>query len=364
MTAREIVANIGAGWNLGNTFDARGNETAWVKHVTTKANIQAIADGGFDAIRIPITWTEGTGANAYNYWTINEAWLNRIEEVVQWAYDLGITVIINTHHEDIIHNQLLSNPEMSHYIFTRIWSQIASHYNHQFGERLIFEGHNEPRVIGGMEEWTGGTPQQHQMINRQYQSFVDIVRASGGNNKYRSLMIAPHAASATKKALNGLELPKDSTPDCLILSVHTYSPFDFTFKESSLSQFNPNATRENPGPYGEDWNHHSTPERILHFFDNIQARANELDVPVILGEWGSQDKGNTKYRAAHAKFYVGEAKRRGFATFWWDNNKATGKGELFAIFNREKNTWYFPEIVNAIMEGATSNTYTDKIHTP
>ena len=354
MTAKEIVANIGTGWNLGNTFDARGNETAWVKHVTTKANIQAISEAGFDAIRIPVTWTVGAGANVYNYWTIHEAWLRRIEEVVQWAYDLGMTVIINTHHEDTIHNQLTSNPEMSHYIFTRIWSQIASYFNHQFGNRLLFEGHNEPRIIGEPNEWTGGTPEQHRMINRHYQSFVDIVRASGGNNKTRSLLITPHGASATKIALNGLELPKDPTLDRLILSVHTYSPFDFTFKESPLSQFNPGATKENPGPYGDDWSHHSTPERILHYFDNIQTRADELGIPVILGEWGSQDKDNTKYRAAHAKYYVAEAKRRGWATFWWDNNKASGAGELFAIFNRESNTWHFPEIVDAIMEGAKS----------
>ena len=352
MTAKELVANIGAGWNLGNTFDARGVETAWISHATTQTNIKAIADAGFDAIRIPITWTIGAGASEDNDWTISKAWLSRIEEVIGWAYDLGMTVIINTHHEDIIQNQLISNSEESHYIFTRLWSQIANHFNNQFGERLLFEGHNEPRVIGETDEWTGGTPEQHKVINRQYQAFVDIVRASGGNNKFRSLLITTHAASATKAALDGLELPKDSTPERLILSVHTYSPFEFTFKESSLAQFNPKATKENPGPYSDIWKHHSTPEQILFYFDNIQTRANELGLPVILGEWGSQDKENTKYRAAHAKYYVAEAKRRGWATFWWDNNKATGTGELFGIYNREKNTWYFPEIVDAIMEGA------------
>jgi aryl-phospho-beta-D-glucosidase BglC (GH1 family) len=358
-SARDVVAGITAGWNLGNTFDARtDSETGWISHPTNQGNIRTIAAAGFDAIRIPVTWTVDeqftlNKAAEDNDWTISPRFLNRVEEVVRWAYDEGMTVIINSHHDDAVQLTMLSDPARSDMIHRRIWEQVAGHFNNQFGERLIFAGSNEPRAR--LNDFGEGSPEVHAAINRQHQIFVDTVRASGGNNTYRSLIIMGHAASALEGALEGLSLPNDPTPNRLILAAHTYSPYNFAFRRGSVSNFRPEATRDNSEMHGNPggWWHHDTPERILNYFDQIQTHAQRLNLPVLLTEWGSQDNNNTSARAAHAEYYVREAARRGWRTFWWDNMQTYGGGnEYFGLLDRHTDTWFFPEVVDAIMRGA------------
>ncbi|MCL1881159.1 MAG: glycoside hydrolase family 5 protein [Oscillospiraceae bacterium] len=360
-TAEDVVAGVGAGWNLGNTFDARADsELSWIHHATTQTNIQAISDAGFDAIRIPVTWTVTeppfmNKANPENDWTISIQFLQRVEEVVGWAYELGMTVIINSHHDDAVQLAMVSEPEDSDRIHRRIWEQVAGHFNNQFGERLIFAGSNEPRSDLSDFSSDGGDG-QNEAINRQHQLFVDTVRATGGNNSYRSLIIMPHAASARSGALAGLQLPNDLTPNRLILAAHTYSPWGFSFRGGqNVTNFRPDATHDNSEMHGEPggWWHHDTPERILYYFDYIQEHSERLGLPVLLTEWGSQDKNNTDARALHAEFYVAEARRRGWGTFWWDNMQVYGDdNEFFGLYDRVNNIWFFPEIVEGIMRGA------------
>ena len=369
-TARELVGGIGAGWTLGNTFDAHNLrwlgdnlaaditalETAWLgpgnslANVTTQALIAEVNRAGFNAIRIPVTWTKV--ADPANDWAIRADWLERVEEVVGWAYDLGMHIVLNTHNEyDPVFNQMVSNPEKSRHVLTRIWKQIAGRFNNQFGERLVFNGLDKPRIVGGPNEWTGGTPAQHAAINGLNQVFVDAVRATGGNNAYRVLMLATHAASAANNALNGFALPTDSAPDRLVLSIYTIAPIGFTFRQPGTDT------------WSETGSGYNGPEMIEHYFGNIARRAAELgDVPVILKEWGSQDRANTGYRAAHAEFFVREATARGWPTFWWDNQQTISNGGanegysvLFGLIDRRTHEWHFPEIVDAIMRGAGVN---------
>ncbi|MCL2048554.1 MAG: cellulase family glycosylhydrolase [Defluviitaleaceae bacterium] len=358
ITAAQVVAGIRAGWNLGNTFDARSHsETAWLSNMdnlaTTRANIEAIHAAGFNAIRIPVTWTLDNGstgqkATSANNWTISPAFLNRVETVVRWAYDLGMTVIINSHHEDAIQLIMNSNPTISDYIHERIWQQVAGHFNNQFGHRLIFAGSNEPRT--DLDDFGDGT-HAHAAINRQHQLFVDTVRATGGNNAKRSLIIIPHAASARPGALAGLTLPTDperpGDSSRFILEVHTYTPFGFTF-----------LPRDGGSGHTTSWtttgSGHGGPSEITTAFNAIQTRAQQLGVPVILGEWGSQNKENTAARERHAEYYVQQAASRGWATFWWDNAhyEDLGTNQMFGLLDRRDNTWFFPTIVAAIMRGA------------
>lgn|GEM_PF-2531406 len=370
MTAAQIVAGIGAGWNLGNTFEARAHtETAWGAPTTTQEHIAAVQAAGFNAIRIPVTWTihnptrtDGQTTNpssnfkghAQNNWTISEGFMRRVETVVGWAYDLGMYVIINSHHDDAVQLQMVSNPTLSDQIHTRIWDQVAGYFNHQFGERLIFAGSNEPRTV--LTSFDAGTPEERDAINRQHQIFVNRVRATQGNNTHRTLGIMPRAASGTTGALGALTLPSDPTPNRLVLMVHTYSPHDFAFARGTDRQsFNPSATQNNhtnPNCSGHtNWWCHCTPERILNYFGNIQSRANAMGLPVMLTEWGSVNKNNTAAREAHARYYVEQATNRGWPTFWWDNMQNTTGTERFGIFNRSNNTWLYPTIVTAIMNG-------------
>ncbi|MCL2194123.1 MAG: protein kinase, partial [Treponema sp.] len=163
VTARELVGRIGAGWCLGNAFDAHdltwlGDtltaeiaelETAWlaqgpgIDYVTTQSLIAEISRARFNAITIPVTWYKV--ADPDKDWAIRPDWMERIEEVVGWAYDLGMIVIIDTRHEHVIFSQMTTNPAESERILTRIWEQVAGRFNNQFGERLVFKAMDKPR---------------------------------------------------------------------------------------------------------------------------------------------------------------------------------------------------------------------------
>ncbi|MCL2577966.1 MAG: cellulase family glycosylhydrolase, partial [Defluviitaleaceae bacterium] len=385
MSAAQVVSGIGAGWNLGNRFDARGHETQWVNPATTQANIRAIKAGGFNAIRIPVTWTSiGTGspanAQAAATWTIPPAWMNRVRDVVRWAYDEDMYVILNIHHENFIYDNLTANTDLAEQILVNLWTQICAAFNNQFGYRLIFAGLNEPRIIGTQanprpDEWRGGTPAERIAINRLNQTFVNTVRNSKGNNEYRSLMVPTHAASATNAALRGIEtsvtgangrtmpptasafvMPSDPSPatnNRLIMSVHTYSPYDFAFRQRDSQG---NVIGLGTTNWSTSGSSAAGPERIDFYFANIQARANELGVPVILGEWGTENKDNTSARVTHATYYVTQARQRGWPTFWWDNNRLDdANSERFALFNPSNNSWRFDTLRAAIIAAATPN---------
>jgi endoglucanase len=342
MTAAQVVADIGIGWNLGNTLDSSGDwlganpsvsrvESAWGNPVTTKANIDAIKNAGFNAIRIPVTWH--TFVDKDN--NINPSWMARVKQIVDWAIANDMYVILNTHHDNPLFKfQNVDMPETT-VVFTRVWEQIAATFR-DYDHRLIFLSLNEPRTYDTPNQWTGGTPEERTNLNTLNQIFVDTVRASGGNNVHRILMVPTYAAGATTPALNDFRVPNDplNSVNKIVMSVHTYSPFAWA--------------HDGRGVY--DANGLTTIRRDL---DRVQGRANALGVPVILGEWGSIAACDLRQRAQHAEDYVREARARGMATFWWDNGGfgTDQNGHGFGIYDRRNNTFPFPSIIEAMLRG-------------
>ena len=331
LTANQLVSQMKLGWNLGNTFDAHhvnmiGNtvnqmETAWGNPTTTQAHLSAIKNAGFDTIRIPVTWYKVLGG-ANN--TIRVDWMNRVKQVVDWAIALDMIVILNTHHDEDIFKFTNAQVDQSLVIFKRVWEQIADTFK-DYDEKLIFEGLNEPRTKGVTHEWTGNAA-EYANLNRHYQVFVDTVRASGGNNGGRILMVNTYAASAGQQAMNGLVLPKDVFSNKLIVSIHAYEPFFYA--------------HENPG--AADW----TPGPI----DGVMNRANTTfiskGIPVVMGEFGvRRERHDTPRAAAWAEYYVSEARKRGIPCIWWDD------GGNFRLFTRSSSTFH-TEILNALKRGA------------
>ncbi len=232
--AVKLVSDIKVGWNLSESLEAAHlqhlgenpaisqMETAWGNPVTTKGNITAIKNAGFNAIRIPVSWDKAADPD-YN---IRKNWFARVKEVVNYAVDNDMYIIINTHHDEDIFKFTNAETGKSLSAFKKIWEQIADNFNN-YNEKLIFEALNEPRTIGAAWEWTGGVPEEHANLNKYYQVFVDTVRASGGNNDKRILMINTYGASAESTAVNALTLPIDTIPNSLIVSFHAYVPRDF-----------------------------------------------------------------------------------------------------------------------------------------
>lgn len=195
--ANEFVSRIGVGWNLGNSLDAIGgydisSETAWGNVKTTEKLISTVKKAGFNTVRIPVTW----GSHLDEKGSISKEWLDRVQQVVDYAYDNDMYIILNVHHD----NGAFPLDEKTEAAVTQkykaLWKQIAVRFK-DYDERLIFEGRNEPRTEGSAKEWTGGTKAEWEVLNRMYKVFVNTVRQSGGNNKTRFLMIAPYAATST-----------------------------------------------------------------------------------------------------------------------------------------------------------------------
>ena len=183
----ELVKEIKIGWSLGNTLDSTasgiGAETAWGNIKTTKEMITAVKDAGFNGIRVPVTW--GTHMDAENM--VDEEWMNRVQEVVDYAYSQDMYVIINTHHEmgwlrtwwaNAYGEQNTAKLEKMLDRFGTIWTQISKTFA-SYGERLVFEGYNETR--SGESNWTSDSLSR-QWLGKIGQRFVDSVRATGGNN--------------------------------------------------------------------------------------------------------------------------------------------------------------------------------------
>lgn len=343
--AMAFLKNMGVGWNLGNTFDAtKGDwnrsademtvETSWGNPKTTAAVFDALKAAGFSTVRIPVSWHDHVDAD-YN---ISEKWLARVEEVVDWALERGLYVILNIHHDE---DQFLPTPaheaESARYV-EKIWQQLAARFADR-DEHLIFESMNEPRVLGASYEWWyDGTNAEcvkaAECLNRLNQLFVDTVRASGGNNADRYLMV-PGYDAAPNGALNGVfTLPADTADNRIIVSVHAYTPYDFALNTSG----------------GKFFRAQSQKQEIVSFMNSLYNTYITNGIPVVIGEFGAMIKDdNLQDRVNWAAFYVATASARNMPCVWWDNGAFKGSGELFGLLNRRTGEMADPEIAEAII---------------
>lgn len=338
ISALELTKEMRLGWNLGNTMDAHGttglaSETYWGNPKTTKAMIDKVKQTGFNTVRIPITWT-GHFGSAPDY-TIDEAWLNRVEEIVNYVLDNDMYAIINLHHEEgdwLI--PTYGNQEKAVAQIKKLWAQIGTRFK-DYSDYLIFEAINEPRVIGSSSEWTGGTYENRAVINSFNLAAVNTIRATGGNNDKRFIMVPTHAACSLTDAVNDLVIPNNDSR--IIVSIHSYSPYQFCMVATS------NTT----------WGTSSEKASLSSEFDALYNKFIKNGRAVVIGEFGTIDKNNLSSRVTHAEYYVQEAKKRGIPVIWWDNGYyGPGKGDSYAILDRNKLTWYYPDIANALVRGS------------
>lgn len=337
-SAQEFVDKLNVGWNLGNTLDCYNCkswvsneldfESAWGNPKTTKAMISAVKKAGFNTVRIPVSWGEHMDSDG----KVSKEWLDRVQTVVDYAYDNDMYVILNTHHE----NGWIKLDEKSEKAvtkkFTYLWKQIAERFK-DYDERLIFEGLNEPRLEGSAQEWNGGTAAERKVLNNYLSAFVETVRSTGGNNKTRYLMLTPYGASTSTSALSDLKLPDD---DRIIISVHAYLPYNVALNRYSKdTKLTDNNKKE-----------------IDSAFSNINKVFISKGIPVIMGEFGAINKSNTAERVEIAKYYLSAANKYGVPCCWWDNGTicSPSEGEGLGLLNRKTLEWYYPEIVKALIE--------------
>jgi len=333
-----MVARMGPGWNLGNTLDSfmagtpagLASETSWGNPLTTQEMIQMVRDAGFTCLRVPTTWWNHLQADG----SVDPAWMDRVQEIVDYGYGIGMHVILNMHHDDDYGGYIPVREREQEVTaqYTRIWTEIAERFR-DYGERLLFEAFNEPRAPGTPLEWAGGTWSQRRVVNRLHAAFVETVRAAGGDNAQRWLLLPTYAASREPVTFWGMKLPDD---DRLIVTIHAYYPFDFAMDNLGATT------------YGEK-ERRALDKMLGRIYDHWVKRG----VPVYLGEFGAMDKNNTDDRARYTADYVALAARYGMRCAWWDNGLRVTEeynGESFMLLDRRGLVWAYPEIVEAMVK--------------
>lgn len=328
--AQKLLNNIVFGWNLGNTFDSyngtafgAGNlasETSWGNPATTEALFDLLKENGINAVRIPVTWFNHMDSE----YVIDEAWMNRVQEVVDYAVDRDMYVIINVHHDTGVNGWLKASDtdlDKKKEIFTKIWVQVSDRFR-DYDETLMFEGFNE--ILNDKNDWTNPGQRAVEITNELNRIFVDTVRASGGNNASRILICNTYCAGAAHAMIDGFELPQDSVEGRLAVEAHVYAPYSFT-----ASEF----------PDVKTWSKYDIYENLKA----LKERFVDNGIPVIIGEFGCVDKGNEEARVSWAQYFVETAEKAGLKCFWWDN------GVEFVIFSRKTLKLVQPNILGVIM---------------
>ncbi len=345
LTAEEMVLEMGTGWNLGNTMDGHTGftplETLWQPYVTTKGLMTAVHDAGFNTVRIPVTW--GNMIDDENGYAINEQWMARVQEIVDYCVSQDMYCIINIHHDGAEQTGWLRvgaedlGPVKEK--FAAVWKHIAERFR-DYDEHLIFESMNE---VTGPDNTDAGIKKDMQVIMELNQIFVDTVRATGGNNAYRWLSVPGRYTNIvnTTKEEYGFEMPKDNVHH-LFLAVHDY---DWLF---GLAENMTNRT------YSE--------KSAQNLEANMQKLSGFIDAgyPVILGEYGAIDKNNTSERVYYLEAVNYMCKSIGIVPVLWDagafNHEDPEKADFcFTIIRRDTYELMYPELTYGIMRGFNLN---------
>ncbi|MGN1107871.1 MAG: glycoside hydrolase family 5 protein [Oscillospiraceae bacterium] len=346
LTSQEIVSSMTIGWNLGNTLDScqadrdgdgvinehvadgeEPDETLWGNPPATKELFQALLDSGVNAVRIPVTWRDHIDEQG----NISETWLNRVQEVVDYAYDLGMFVIINVHHDGG------GDPQFGAWIcnaatdyegtltrYKTLWAQIADRFK-DYDHRLIFESMNEV----GFDSLS--TKKAYQTLNDLNQEFVDLIRSTGGSNPTRHLLIAGYWTDIAKTCDSRFVMPQDPAGRCIV-SVHYYTPWDFCTTNIK-----------------NEWGTAAEQSEMERLITMMKTNFVDKGIPVIVGEYAAS--GNDFNSCVFfCEKLVKLCHDYGIATFLWDN----GNGQ----FDRSTNTWRSEQMHSALLRAVSGEDYT------
>lgn len=336
LTSIELTAEMGIGWNLGNSLEAIGGETAWGNPIVSKRLIDSVKNAGFDAVRIPVAWSKFSDESNFE---IRESWMQRVEAVVNYVLDNDMYAIINIHWDN---GWMQPTYEDQEYVNDRLeimWKQIAINFR-DYDDRLLFAGTNEVMVEG---DYGTPTEEYYTVQNSFNQTFVDAVRETGGRNHYRHLVVQGFNTNIDH-TVNFAEIPEDVLENRLMMEVHYYDPYDFTLNENSdVYEWGEDAENS------QEW---ANEAYVDEQFNRMKTNFIEKGIGVILGEYGAMARldveDHSAYRKAYVEYVTDAALEYGLVPFYWDNGFTGDHG--FALFDRDNGAVEFPEILEAIVE--------------
>ncbi|HEY1132201.1 MAG TPA: glycoside hydrolase family 5 protein [Roseateles sp.] len=342
LSSLQLSRLMGAGWNLGNALESIGGETAWGNPATTQILMTAVRAAGFKTVRIPVSWKQYADAND----NISATWLARVAQVVGYAQTADLYVMINIHWDGGWMQPTYASQAMANARITRFWTQIANHFK-AFDDTLLFAGTNEVMVEG---DYGTPTAEYRTVQNGFNQQFVNAVRATGGNNAVRHLVVQGFNTNIDH-TLNFAVMPDDTARDRLMMEVHYYDPYDFTLNEkSSIWQWGAAApdARAKVAGFDEAWADAQ--------FQKMKSGFVGKGIPVILGEFGAirriEHPGAETYRLAWDKYIARSAWTHGLVPVYWDAGAATGNHSM-GLFDRDTGAQVYPEIIRALVGAAS-----------
>ncbi len=346
-TAVQLAAKFKLGWNIGNTLEATGGETSWGNPQITELYVQTVKQLGFTAIRLPCAWDLHVDNKATAH--IDQNWMNRVKDVVGYCVNNGLYVMLNIHWDGgWLENNITKAKQDSVTAKQKaLWEQIATAMR-DFDEHLMFASANEPAADNAEEM---------EVLASYHQMFVTAVRATGGRNSHRVLILQGPSTSATLTSDLMNTLPKDPTANRLMVEVHNYTPSQFCFLNEDVSWgkmayywgngYHSTIEPERNATYGEENDH-------IADYNKMKTKFVDKGIPVIMGEYGAYRRDGSanipKELALHnasvdywITFATKEALARGIKPFWWDTGGA---------LDRRNNTVKDQRTIDALMAGA------------
>ena len=347
-SATDAVKNMGLGWNLGNTLDAHDgtktwktteeHETCWGQPVTKPELLKMMKEAGFGAIRVPVTWYQEMDADG----KVNDAWMKRVKEVVDYVINNGMYCLLNVHHDTgpdggsskswikASGNNYKANKDK----YEGLWKQIAEAFK-DYDQHLLFEAYNE--MLDEKNTWNdpANKTDGYQAINDYAKSFVTVVRATGGNNSQRNLVVNTYSASNSPSAMKALDLPEESGH--IAFQIHNY----------------PN------------WKDEATTRQLIdNLISDVKTNLISKGAPVIIGEyatittWPADLDYYEKDRqlALYAMdYFIKKTKEAGIGTFYW-MGLSDGVFRTLPAFNQ-------PDLVECLVKAYHGSDYQGKIPT-
>ncbi|PIB37316.1 dihydroxy-acid dehydratase [Reichenbachiella sp. 5M10] len=351
-TAMQLYDKMTIGWNIGNTLEAIGSETAWGNPQVTEELIQLVKQNGFNAIRIPCAWDQYIENQATA--KISEDWLNRVKEVVQYCVDNDMYTVLNIHWDGgWLENNITPEYQIANNAKQKaLWEQIATHLR-DFDEHLIFAGTNEPNVEDA---------EQMAILDSYHQTFVDAVRATGGKNSHRVLIVQGPSTDVEKTHNLMSTLPTDEIADKMMVEVHYYTPFQYCLMGEDASwgkmfyYWGANFHSTTDVDRNATWGEEADVDRLMAL---MKTQFFDKGIPMIMGEYavvqrlsltGDNLDLHLASRAHYLEYVTRQAKANGMIPFYWD---AGNKGDLSsALFDRVTNTVYDQRALDAILAGS------------
>ena len=343
-TSAQLVDDMTIGWNLGNTLDVcqadrdgdgiinehveegeEVDETLWGNIMTTPELFDHLKDYGINAVRIPITWRDHLDEND----NIKESWMDRVQEIVDYAMDRGFYVIINMHHDGgddakfgaWLRQYALEDYDKFYARYSKLWNQIADRFR-DYSDYLIFESMNEVGFDSLPEA------DAFALLNKINQDFVDLIRASGGNNEKRHLLIAGYWTDVAETCKPLFQMPADTIADHLILSVHYYTPWELIAGQQKT------------------WGSDADIDLMTSKMNQLKTTFVDNGVPVIIGEYSGG--GVNREQTYYCEYLVKLCTDMHAACFLWDNG---------GILDRSNYTWRVAGLIDGLNRAVSGEDY-------